>query len=128
MSKICITPINESAAEAGAWGKYRGVDLLIARAGNQRFERLFRTLVKPHERQLEKNNLDKDTMADIWAEVVSKTILLDWKNFPGGLEYSQENAKELILNDKDAADYVKDFSESLDNYLAEDTDNTLEKQ
>ena len=29
MSKICITPINESAAETGTWGKYRGVDLLL---------------------------------------------------------------------------------------------------
>jgi hypothetical protein len=127
MSKICITPVNEVAAETGVWGKYRGVDMLIARSGNQKFEQLMRVLTKPHERAIERGNLDKKTSADIWAEVTGKTILLDWKNFPGGVEYSNENAKALILNDRDAAEYIKEFSETLENYLSQEIDDTVEK-
>lgn len=126
MSELRITPINDSKEEEGVWAKYFGVDLLIARSNTTKYNNLFRRLTKPYKRQLEKNNLDNDTMEEIMCEVMSETVLLDWKNFKG-IEYTKENAKSLMKNDNDAFEFVKNFSEDINNYLNEDVDETVEK-
>lgn len=127
MTNFRITPVNEDLKENGSWGTYRGVSLLIARANNTKFKQIFRRLTKPYKRDIDRGTLDQETLEEIWASCMSETILLDWKNHPANIKYSKENAKQLILQDPDAADFIKEFSEDVNNYIEEETKEVVEK-
>jgi len=128
---IRITPIDREAAEKGKWTKYRGVDLCIARANNTRFRAIFRRLTRPYQIDMDEGRLSEAISADLMAEALGREVLVDWKPFEVGegdsvitVQYSPENAKQLLLDDPDCQDFVMDYSKSLNNYLEETKENT----
>lgn len=125
-----ITPVDDQKAEEGTWTKYRGVDIKVARAGNTEFTRLFAQLTRPYKRDIERGTLDDKTMKSILCETLSKTILLEWKNFmidEKAIEYTQKHAQQLLENDPDCREHVQEFSHDLDNFIKEDIDEIVEK-
>lgn len=116
-----ITPVGNKA-DTGAVGVYRGVKLLIARMNNNRYKAAFRRLVNPYKKELENNTIDDDTSDNILCEALAEGILIGWetKTFPGEVEYSKDNAKELLLNDADCREFVTDFANDINNYLEQD--------
>ena len=116
-----LTPINGNTETEGSKLVYRGAELLVARSGNTNFKKLFRELMKPFREEFEAGNMSEEQSNDIMIECTAKTILVGWGNFKDvdgvEYEYSVENAKELLHDDKDAYDAVIKHSENIDNYL-----------
>lgn len=117
---IKITPVNEQLEVDGEWANYRGVKLLIARNNNVNFKRIFKKLTKPYKMAIENDTMREEDSIDILSEAMADSILLDWNNFPGDIEYSKENAKELLINDPDCLQFIQEFSNNLSNYLLAD--------
>lgn len=133
MESLRITPLDDSAVQEGAWTTYRGVRLKIARANNPKFKNMFMRLMKPHQKNLNSQALDKldeDTMRDIMCKCMSEAILTDWGDFAiGGDEvpFTKENAYSLLFNDEDCRQYVIDFSNDVDNYLTDEEESLAGK-
>lgn len=113
-----ITPIDEDRAADGTWTDYMDVPLLIARANNDKFRKIFRRLSKPHANAIEKNRLNDDIAQKILCRAMAEAILVGWKQeqFPGNLEYSVDTAEQLLLDDMDCRDFVYEFSKEAENF------------
>ncbi len=127
MMEISITPVDKKAQEEGSWGSYRGVKLLIARAGNTRFRASFKRLSRPFSKDIEKNTISETDGETILCQSLAEGVLRDWKGLMVNgkeIEYTTESAQSLLKNDPDCRAYVQEFSEDLDNYLKEDLEKT----
>lgn len=126
MSIFQITPVDHAKEEDGSWGDYLGVPLLIARANNDKFKKIFRRLSKPHKKQIDKGTIDDETARSIMVKSVSGAILNGWDKtkIPGNVEYSREMAEALLANDPDCMDYVQEFAADLDNYIKDELEET----
>lgn len=120
-----ITPVDDSKAVEGTWTQYRGVQLKIARAGNEKFQKIFANLTRPYKRQIDKGTLDNDTMRNCICEALGRTILVDWKPFEVDgktVKYTPENAVSLMEDDPDCREFVQEFANEVDNYLNEEAE------
>jgi hypothetical protein len=113
-----ITPIDESKADDGAWFEYMGVPLKIARSNNKAFRKAFRRVSRPYEKKLRENKLDSETSERLVCEAMAEAVLVDWDatKFPGNVPYSVEAAKEFLLEDIDARDFISDIAAEAENY------------
>lgn len=115
---------NVQAEQDGVWTEYRdGVELLIARANNPRYNDLFRRLTKPYERQIRTEQMSEEMATSIMAECMAQTILLGWRGIEHDdgtpMAYSVDEARAMLL-DPELHDFrrdVKDLSEQRDRYL-----------
>jgi hypothetical protein len=86
----------------GIYVPYKGVEFLIARAGNRKYGRALSEAVTKNQIKLDLKDDAADALSDkLMAEVLAKTILLGWKgeiNFKGEpLAYSYENAVKVLM-------------------------------
>ena len=116
-----ITPINGNTETEGSNHIYRGNTLIVARSGNENFKKLFRELLKPYQEEFNSGRMSEEQSNEIMIECVSQTILVGWEKIKDAsgkeYEYSVENAKSLLTDDKDAYDSVLAFADNIDNYL-----------
>lgn len=98
----------------------KGAKILVARAGNRNYSRMFSREYERHQRALEAKNDDADELSDkLTIEIMAKTILLGWegltfKRQPVG-SYSEESARRL-LGVKDFRAFVTKLSNDFDSY------------
>ncbi len=102
---------NKTKEEKGVWVKGPlGSEYLIAREGNKEFTRLSAELVRPYRKMIQKGMADASLMNEIAAEVVARTVLLDWRKVrdPEGkpIPYTPEEGKRCILAYPDFAEFV----------------------
>ena len=126
-----LTPVNEAAEIEGSELKYRGVTLIVARANNKNFKRMFREALKPYKRELEKKRMEDSVAEDLMIGCLAKTILVGWRDFKDAdgkkWEYSVANAESLLSDDKDVHEAVVEFSEDIDNYIIANIEDTKAK-
>jgi len=119
-----ITPINGNAETEGVEFVYRGNKLIVARAGNTNFKKVFREMMKPYNDDLDNNRMDEETSRKIMIDCTAQAILVGWETITGAdgesYEYSLENAKELLSDDADCYDAIISFSSDIENYLTAD--------
>jgi len=130
LKSLKITPVDAQAARDGTWTKYRGVDLKIARAGNEKFAKTFMRLSRPHRKDIQQDTIDNKIAADIMCEALADGILVGWKNFvinDEEIEFNKENAFSLLKNDEDCRKFVQEFAQDLNNFIVADKENTVAK-
>ena len=106
-----LTKVNE-----GVWfdsSMIPGLSMKIAKVGNTEYEKLLRKLYKPYRKTLQKGkDLDTAITDKIMAEVIAKTIVLDWKGMPGENEsevpFSVEECQSLVLDPE-----LREFKEEI---------------
>ena len=128
--KMRITQVDDKAAADGTWTNYRGVNLKIARSGNERFTQSFLRASRPYRREITQNALDNKIAERILCEAIAEGILVDWNNFEidgNQIDYSVGNATELMKQDPDCREFVQEFSKDLNNYLAQDKEDIVAK-
>jgi predicted glycosyl hydrolase (DUF1957 family) len=112
---------DEIAETQGAWQKIGGGEFLIARANNRRFARALSTAVERNQAALQGRSDEADQLSDeLMIEVLTDTILLDWKNvtYKGeAFPYTRENAR-LALQHRDFRREVVRLAEGIDAYRA----------
>lgn len=114
--------VDEQKENNGVWLEIgEGASLLIARTGNEHYNKLLEKLQKPHRAAIARNKLSNEVAKTIMIELVAKTVLLGWKNIEYGgekLEYSYENAKMLLTELKDFRELVSDLAREEANFRA----------
>lgn len=117
-----ITPIKGNSETEGVPHVYRGVTLIVARAGNNNFKKIFREAMKPFRDDFENDRMTEEQSNKIMIECAAKAILVGWETFTDmdGVEqkYSVESAIELLTDDKDCYESVMEFSDNIENYLS----------
>ena len=98
--------------------------LLIARINNPNAVKLYRELHKPYARLERSKGYLPDSIAnEIMAELLSRTVLLDWQNLEDGdgnpVPYSQQTAKQLLLDNRGFRDAVSDLANQESAYIAD---------
>ena len=117
-----ITPIDDKAIEEGIWVNYMGVPLRISRWGNDKFNKAFRRLSKPYKREIQNNTLDNETSEKLICRAMAETILLGWDKdkTPDNVEYSVENAENLLLNDDDCREFIRRASSEAEAFYVQE--------
>ena len=106
----------------GVWvdiGDDDGTQLLVARIGNDNYNRLIRTKLKPYRNLLQRNAMPEPTQEKILTEVLAETILLDWKNLKYNgkkVAYSPARACELLMGIPDFRELVMEIANSMETY------------
>ena len=97
--------------------------LLVARINNPNAVKLYRELHKPYARlEKSKGYLPESIANEIMAELLSRTVLLDWENLEdanGAVPYSQQAAKRLLLDNRGFRDAVSDLANQESAYVAD---------
>ena len=127
---IRITPIDDEKVNSGTTAMYRGVELLIARSGNDAFAKKFTNLLRPIKDDYENDSADPKELEDILCRSLAGTVLVGWKTFKSGNEdivYSEQNAIDLLKSDSDCRAYVQKFSQAVSNFLTTEEKKTKEK-
>lgn len=105
---------NKTKEEQGVWvDGPDGARFLVARQGNTAFRKLSAELAKPHRRLFQMGKVDDAIIKGITAEVIARTVLLDWKGVKAGekeLAYTPEIGKEMLLKHEDFADFITGIS------------------
>ena len=102
--------------------EYYGVTLEIARSNNQAFQAKFRKLTKPYRRQIDNKTISDEKSVDLVCEAMAGTVLVGWSGtFPDGqqYEYSEDAAKQLLVDDQDAREFVSNIAGDLSLFLDE---------
>lgn len=129
---MLITPIDKSKELSGVEATYYGVVLLIARANNTNFKQMFRTLLAPHKYKMDNNQtIPEEISEDLMLQCYSKTILIGWSNMIGEdgkeIPFTTKGAYELLKDDEDAFDFVKNQSNNMDAFMKNDEEITKGK-
>lgn len=110
---------NHDLEENGAWDEItmdgQTLEVKIARKNNPQYKKMLRSMMTRNKRKLERENeASVELFEKIIIDVMSKTILLGWKELSVGGEdfpYSAQNAKIVLANE--------DFRKEID-VLSED--------
>jgi len=126
-----ITPINGKTETEGSLLVYRGVKLMVARSGNNNFNKVLRELIKPFKKDFDSGEVSEKVSNEIMIESVAKTILVGWSNFKDAegksYDYSLKNAIELLNDDKDCYEAINEFSNDINNYILESIEDSKVK-
>jgi len=94
--------------------------LVVARMPNNRYERELSSQVERHAAVLELKTPESEKLnKDILAEVIAKTVILDWKGITDGgkvIKYSAESARKMLIKYSDLKKAVVRFAEDINNY------------
>lgn len=108
---------NKRKEEEGVWVKGPdGAEFLIARAGNKNFTKLAGELMKPHRKLIQMGKADDALVAQLAAEVTSRTVLLNWRGVKEGdaeVPYTQEAACKMLIEYPDFADLISGFAQQI---------------
>ena len=116
--------VSTRKAVEGIWESMDSdTQILVAKSGNARYEEELQKAIRPYRNQIRRNQMSPEKNLDIIATVMSRTILLDWKDLYENetlVPYSQENAKRLLLSYPEFRQYVSDLADDVSRYIEED--------
>lgn len=120
--KMKITPVDKHKELDGVETDYYGVTLRIARANNSNFVKAFKSESNALKRAKGNAKIDADAIEAVATKAMAKTILVGWSGFEMDgkeIEYSSENAFNLLTNDHDVREFVSSFANDMDNFMEE---------
>lgn len=119
-----LNSIDLETAEDGQWVEYAdGIEFLIARAGNPKYNAALQRFYRRHKRAIEDKSMS-DAAADAGlVDVMARHILLGWKGITDKgepLEYSEANAKALLSDQRyaEVRAWITEQSNDVENYRA----------
>lgn len=99
---------------------YEGVTLIIAQTNNLAFRNKRDKLLRALKRNQQFSKLPAEQQDELISRAMGGTVLVGWKNFPGNVAFSEENAEDLLINDIDAREYVSLVASDLAEFLLEE--------
>jgi hypothetical protein len=101
--------------EEGTWVPAGdGLELLIARLGNEKYKKFLRSRGRHIAVQVRTGNIDTPAMTDLQRQAVAHTVLLGWKNLQDDagqdITFSPGKALELFSSHSDFFDMVLEFA------------------
>jgi hypothetical protein len=115
---------NTKKETEGVWIKGGdGAEFLIARANNPAALKLSVQLMRPYRALQRAGQVPKDVQEDVGLEVLSRTILLDWKGVKEGAEevaFTPDEAKRMLKTYPEFADFIAAIAQDYKNFQDED--------
>lgn len=120
---------DEKLEVEGTWRDLQGgARLLLARAGNDRYNKKLNELYTLHQEKLTGKTPEADKLnKDLMNEVLATTILVGWENLSykrQPIQYSVENAK-MLLSHGEFRDKVVAMAQDVEAYRAKLEDEQL---
>lgn len=115
LSKYAIDKNKETQGVWHAIGD--GLKLKVARYNNPEYVRKYQELIGPHRNTIKAGTMSEEEKANLAADALSKTVLLDWDGlYIGGKEipYSTAEAKRILADTRYATffGWVMDLAQS----------------
>ena len=104
----------------GSWFDIgQGARLLIARAGNRRYNEYLNKQIKPVRRQVRAGSLEDEAWDAIVDKCIAETILLGWEGIEENgvaVQYSKDAALRFLTNYPDFRNMVLEIAQEIENY------------
>jgi len=113
---------DKKAEIEGKWFPVDDGEVLIARVGNKEYQAALRQNIQRMQIALKKSVLSEEEAEKVIIGVLSRTILLGWRNFTDEGEevpYSPEKAVEFMTNYRDFREFVVENAEEFNNFKLE---------
>jgi hypothetical protein len=123
LSKVFGT--NKKKEVEGVWvDGEEGMKFLIARANNEKAEKLATELMRPHRRLARAGKLPEEVQRTISYTVLANAILLGWKGVKDDngvdIPYSPAEAERQFRLQHDFADYIAGYAQEASIFRDED--------
>lgn len=123
--------VDKDAQKNGIWEDFSGGKFLIASTSTSKYQSRLNTLRKPLARQIDNGTVNPDDLTNMLCQAMSECVLLDWDGVATGngtkVEYSRDNAKELLVNNEAFRDFVIEVASNQALYEKEFKDATVKK-
>ena len=119
---------DKAAETEGQWvtGLRQGMDVKVARFGNEKYRKSFQRRIKPFRQQFDRDAMDEGKLTEIMIAAIADGILIDW-NGPGfvdrdgnALEYSRDAAVTLLTDLPDFREDIIALSREAETYRKQD--------
>ena len=110
--------------------EYKGVSFTIARANNHEYRQRLQLEIKRRSRVNDFSKLSIEDQDEAIACSAAGTVLRDWDNLEiDGVQigFTVENAKDLLLNDPDAREFIFAVASTVEEY-EQDYNELLQKK
>lgn len=124
----------------GVWLNYGDFRVRVARAGgaNQKYQAELAAAMRPYRRQVNSGNMDESVARRILLEVFCRTVILDWDSeefgagkIPGPegepLPFNQHNVQQVMTDLPDLFDDLRQASQEVANFRAEEIEDEVGK-
>lgn len=92
-----------------------GTRIKLARIGNPAYKKHFRQQLKPYRSVAARKNISEKKWAEMSAELLSKTVVLDWEGWEDDkgkpVKFSQEHAYDMLVGLKDFRKFVEELAD-----------------
>ena len=111
---------DEKKADAGVWIDIAdGISIKIAKLGTVKYQEALMRYTRRHQAIIRLNRLDPKMMADITANTLADSILLDWKgviidDIP--IDYNRDNAYKMLKEYPDFRTLVENNANDASNF------------
>lgn len=118
--------------EEGRWVDFDDCEFLIARIGNEKFQKAYRNLGRNVQRQIDQGRITTAKARDIIGGLVAKTILLGWRGNVRNAgkvvgDYTEAKAKELLVELDDFRQWVWEEADDMRAYQAKELEEDVKK-
>jgi hypothetical protein len=112
------------AEKDGQWvtGIREGMDVLVARFGNERYRKSFQRRIKPYRQQFDRDALPEEKLIEITVEAMADGILLNWRGdgfvdrSGEAMSYTREAAVTLLNDLPEFRDEVLGISREFETF------------
>lgn len=112
----------------GVWEDIsEGARLLIARVGNEAYQKRYRRVPRGIRNQISSGVLDDKVTEDVMCRLLADTILLDWEGISDDgkeIKHSKDKAYEMLRSYRDFRDLVWDVANDQSRFRDEDIEET----
>ena len=120
---------NEEKEVEGVWETLdTGCEVKVARWGNARMNEYYQRFPRVVRQRIDSGQVSDDRSAEILAEVMANTILLDWKGMADEgkpLKYSADNAQMALFKYKDFRVVVTEIAQDFKLFHDESVEDTV---
>jgi hypothetical protein len=124
--KISSFAVDEKKTIEGVWHEIGdNASVLIARAGNDKYRKDLRAMMKPYKRRLEREDPGMDKIAEgLLNKCMARHILLDWQGVEDDdgneIPYSTEQALDNFEKYPEFRDLISDLSNDTEAYKVQE--------
>lgn len=114
---------NRKSEVDGVWEDFGGgTTVLIARIGNENYQKVFRRISKPYQNAIRRGTLGNDKAEDLLIQAMADCIVLDWKGLKEDdkpVKFSKEECVRVLKEYKDFRDHVSELANSMEIFRQE---------
>jgi hypothetical protein len=120
----------------GVWADFGGARFKIASSRSTKYVKAISRLMRPVKKQIQNSTLSPEENESLLCAAMAEGLLLDWEGVGRideasgkavAMEYSVDNAKQVLQENYELREFVSEFADSLDNFKREYVEGVVKK-